>query len=298
MVLPDHRTTARPSSSRRQAPRDSTTSGRPFLKWVGGKRQLLPALLGRFGEAAPFERYHEPFVGGGAAFFALRARPEYRRSRVRLSDVNHDLIRTYQAVRDNVEGVIRALQVHAAQHNKNYYYELRSQRPEASVDLAAWLIYLNKTGYNGLYRVNSKGGYNVPMGSYVNPTICNPTVLREASEALRGVEVEQAPFESVLSAAEPGDLVYFDPPYVPVSKTASFTGYSADGFSAEDQKRLADTFRELSAKNVRAVLSNSFTPAVVSLYRGFTVTQVQARRAVNSKADRRGEVSEYVISNF
>jgi len=269
---------------------------RPFLKWVGGKAQLLPELLSRLPDQ--FGCYHEPFVGGGALFFAL-----YRRRLIGqavLSDLNAELIDTFIAVRDCVEEVIALLETFP--YDEAFYYSIRGLKP-AELDLphrAARMIYLNKTGYNGLYRVNKAGRFNVPFGRYKRPTYRDPENLRAVSMALQGVEILWAPFESVLERAERGDLVYFDPPYVPVSETANFTSYSALGFSLDDQRRLRDVALELTARGVWVMLSNSETEAVRELYSAssFVLSRVEANRHINSNPRRRGKVGEYIITNY
>lgn len=282
------------------APPAGSTPGsvpRPFIKWVGGKGQLLPRLLEQVERARPIRRYHEPFVGGGALFFAVSAR-SLGAGPARLTDVNPRLVATYQAVRDDVQGVIEALQHHARHHSREHYYATRRAPPSSATHLAAWFIYLNRTGFNGLYRVNRRGDFNVPMGSYVNPAICDPDRLRAASAALAGVDIAHAPFESVLAEATAGDFVYFDPPYVPVSTTASFTSYTQDGFGPVDQERLVAVAIALRERGVRVLLSNSGSTVVERLYQGFDCQPVSARRAVNSRPDRRGPVVEYLITGF
>ena len=182
--------------------------------------------------------YHEPFVGGGALFFALAARCGGLSGRAVLSDMNSRLIRTYQTVRDQVEPLIGRLQEHAELHSKDHYYNTRARPIDDDEDLevAAWMIYLNKTGFNGLYRVNKKGKFNVPIGRYKNPKICDADNLRACSAVLQGVEIHHQGFDAVLERAGSGDFVYFDPPYVPVSATASFTAYTSDGFNLADQE--------------------------------------------------------------
>ncbi len=269
---------------------------RPFLKWAGGKTQLVHQLARR----APlwFLSYHEPFVGAGALFFRLYR--ERRMSCAFISDLNAELIDTYTAIRDRPRDVIQLLSEYP--HDRVFYYDLRDQDPWA-MDLparAARMIYLNKTGYNGLYRVNSRGKFNVPFGRYRSPEYCDPENLRTVSEALRDVEIVCAPFETVVERADPGDLVYFDPPYVPVSKTANFTGYVAGGFSEQDQSRLHAVCVELTNRNVSVMISNSDTSAVRRMYRSpvFNVAEVQATRAINCNAGRRGKISELVITNY
>ena len=274
------------------------TTPRPFLKWVGGKGQLLAELLKEVACAEPFERYHEPFVGGGALFFELARLSRLGRKQAFLSDNNANLIGAYQGIREDVEGVITRLETHKAQHCKEYYYAVRAEVPETLLDRAARIIYLNKTCYNGLFRENSKGKFNVPMGSYKNPLICDADNLRACAEVLRKTKTEVRPFETVVAKVKPGDLVYFDPPYVPVSKTASFTSYDRAGFGEESQRRLADVFRTLDTKGARVLLSNSMTGLVKELYSDFTLQRVRANRRVNSRADRRGEIDEALVSNF
>src|SRR5579872_6726817 len=191
---------------------------KPFLKWAGGKRQLLPDLAYHLPKS--FNRYFEPFVGGGALFFYLR---EKGIGLATIGDANARLMRTYEGVRDNVEGVIRTLQ--QMPYNEKFYYKTRAQDCDAfdPFGMAAWFIYINRAGFNGLYRVNKAGKVNVPFGRYTNPTICDVEGLTEASKALRGVKLLTGDFEKIVAGAKRGDLVYFDPPYVPVSQTADFT---------------------------------------------------------------------------
>lgn len=273
-------------------------SPKPFVKWVGGKRRLVPELL----RQAPkdFGRYHEPFVGGGALFFGMahEHRPEGRWAN--LSDTNLRLIRTWRAIRDDVEGVVARLRDYAENHDKEQYYAVRAlpvDELEDDADVAAWFIYLNKTGFNGLYRVNRRGGFNVPMGRYKKPNICDDQNLRACHRALQGVDIRHEGFDAVAARAEPGDFVYFDPPYVPASDTSNFTSYTRDGFGLAEQEKLRDVARGLKAKGVRVILSNSDTPPVRTLYRrGFRKRQVLVGRAINSKATRRGAVAELIIS--
>ena len=266
----------------------STGSPSPFLKWVGGKRQLLRELVVRL--PAQFGTYHEPFVGGGALFLALRP------AKAVLYESNLRLVRTWRGVRDDVEGVIELLQTYP--HDKEFFLGLRRRAIDAGsdVEVGAWLIYLNKTAYNGLYRVNRRNEFNVPFGSYRNPTICDAPNLRACSRALQGVDIVHGDFSLVRERARSGDLVYFDPPYVPLSATSYFTSYTAAGFGAEDQVRLRDLARALKRRGVRVLLSNSSAPFVREIYaRGFRLDEVLATRAVNCKADGRGKVAELVM---
>lgn len=269
---------------------------RPFLKWAGGKTQLADALLQR--RPARFQTYHEPFVGSGAIFFRL-----YREGLIQraiLSDANAELIDAYRAIRNHVSEVMEILS--ELPHSKEFYYEIRSQDPWALSlpERAARMIYLNKTGYNGLYRVNRQGRFNVPFGRYKSPTYLDRENLLAASQALQHVEILCAPFDTVVERAEPGDWVYFDPPYVPVSQTANFTSYYANGFTLQDQERLRDVCIALSQKEVYVMVSNSDATLVRSLYASphFTVDEVQANRAINSNGAKRGKITELVIMNY
>jgi DNA adenine methylase len=247
---------------------------------------------------AQWAGYHEPFVGGGALFFALAARCGGLAGRAVLSDMNSRLIRTYQTVRDQVEPLIGRLREHAELHTKDHYYATRARDIDADedVEVAAWMIYLNKTGFNGLYRVNKKGGFNVPMGRYKNPKVCDADNLRACSAVLKNVEIRHQGFDGVLERAGEGDFVYFDPPYVPVSATASFTAYTSDGFTLSDQERLRDIASALKERGVSVMLSNADHPRVRKLYTpGFRKHTIQVGRAINSAANRRGSVAELII---
>jgi DNA adenine methylase len=272
---------------------------KPFLKWVGGKQQLLTQFEAFF--PVTLGRYFEPFVGGGAVFFHLwntGKLPE----QVFLFDNNQELINTYLVVRDKVDELIRILATHKQKHNKKYYYEVRNlDRREiklSDVERAARNSYLNKTCYNGLYRVNSKGQFNVPIGSYINPQILYEDVLLNASAALQGINIELRDFRSIVDFAQSGDFFYFDPPYDPVSKTASFTGYTPDSFGDAAQRDLASVFARLTEKGCLCMLSNSCTPLIRKLYREFRIEIVLAKRAVNSDPDGRGNVQEVVVLNY
>jgi DNA adenine methylase len=272
---------------------------RPFLKWAGGKGQLLPELLERVDRAGGFKRYHEPFLGGGALFFALMRENKLGRGKAYLSENNPRLVDTYRGLRDHPDEVIALLQRHREKNCEAYYYAVRAEVPADIAEQAARIIYLNKTCFNGLFRENSRGGFNVPFGKYKNPGICAEANLRACAAALRKARIDARGFETVLDYAKRGDFVYFDPPYHPVSKTASFTSYHKGGFGEDEQRELAGVFDELTKRKVNVLLSNSDTPFVVDLYRHIGVLEyVQATRAVNSRADRRGKVSEVLVSNF
>ena len=270
---------------------------RPFLKWVGGKRQLLPRLLEAVAAAGSFHQYHEPFFGGGALFFALK-RSGRLQGRSYLADINENLIGAYLGVRDQIDAVIRQLRIHERRHTEAYFYEVRRRRPRALAGCAARIIYLNKTCYNGLYRENSKGLFNAPFGRYKNPKICDEENLRAVSQTLQNANVAVGDFSCVLDVAKPGDLVYFDPPYAPLSKTADFTAYSKGGFSIDAQVRLAEVFARLTQRRVKVILSNSMTDLTMGLYERFDIHEVLANRVVNSRADRRGKIAEALITNF
>lgn len=264
-------------------PRDGV---RPLLKWAGGKRQLLPAIKRHLPEQ--IDTYFEPFVGGGAVFFSLAGEGRFKRAV--LADQNEELIATYRAVRDDVDAVIGELK--KLHHSEEEYYLVRASRPRLPARRAARMIYLNRTGYNGLYRVNRAGRFNVPFGRYVRPKICDEERLLAVSQALQGVTLEVASFDTTVQAARPGDAVYFDPPYVPVSATARFAEYQSGGFSDEAHERLADLFGELWQRGVHAVLSNSDTPLTRRLFAPYQFEVVSARRNINSAASRRGATKE------
>ncbi len=271
---------------------------RPILKWAGGKSKLVPQILARLPES--IDTYYEPFVGGAAVFFALASHQRFKRAV--LSDANQELVDVYLGVQKKVTAVIKLLATYEKRHCRDVYYETRELTP-SRLDLAeraARLIYLNKTGYNGLYRVNQSGQFNVPMGRYTKPNICDEERLRAAARVLKkDVTIESADFERVRDEARPGDAVYFDPPYVPLSRTSSFTAYHSEAFGDEEHERLAKAFRVLSVKGIRAVLSNSNTPLTRRLYPSadYSVEHPLVARAINSKSSLRGEVKELLVSN-
>ena len=271
---------------------------RPFLKWAGGKTQLLPQLEALFPPPGEVKRYLEPFVGSGAVFFHLHNLQRPRE--IVLADSNAELIETYRAIQDDVEAVIRRLRRHRQAHAKEHYYRVRAldtARLSASAR-AARTIYLNKTCFNGLYRVNSRGGFNVPLGRYKSPPILDASNLRAAASALRDVELKVAHFRETPAYARAGDFIYFDPPYQPLSPTASFTAYTRGSFGARDQEELAEVFRSLAAMHCRVMLSNSDTELIHRLYRDFEIRKVDARRSINSNASRRGAILEVVVCSF
>jgi DNA adenine methylase len=264
----------------------------PIVKWAGGKSRLLDELVARAPDT--YRRYFEPFVGGAALYFRLRPRFAV------LGDSNPDLINMYRCVAWHVEAVIRRLARHREAHGADYYYQMRERwnRPgglPADVDRAAAFIYLNKTCYNGLWRVNSRGMFNVPLGRYEDPAIFDRLQLRAASRVLQRAELRVGHFADAVAAARAGDFVYFDPPYHPLSDTAHFTSYTSSSFGADDQRELAELARSLVRRGCSVVVSNSDTAFVRELYRGFRIDVVDCARAINSKASARGPQRELII---
>ncbi len=292
---------------------------RPLLKWAGGKRQLLPELSQHYPRT--FTRYVEAFMGSGAVFFDLFGGGRLAGCAVRLADVNPDLIGCYRTLRDRTEDVIEALEALASEHRSRgdaCYYEVRDRRfnPQRAAavagedsytpELAAMLIFLNRTGFNGLFRLNRQGGFNVPAGRYVDPRICDAAHLRSVAEAFRrpNVTLERSRFEKTLGEARRGDFVYCDPPYAPLSRTANFANYTADGFTSRDQRQLCDAVIGACQRGASVVVSNSSTREILDLYTarpaqkaGLVVRCVQARRAINSRASARGPVKELIVTN-
>lgn len=305
-------------------PIDKGIDVRPILKWAGGKRQLLPTLRRYY--PTTFTRYFEPFLGSGAVFLDCHNRGLLDGLEVHLSDINADVIGCYRMVRDEVDAVVEALEALAAGHGADgtrHFYAIRDERfnairrdVHASSDpagaytpaLAAMLIYLNRTGYNGLFRLNSRGGFNVPAGRYSKVTICDAPNLRRLSMALRrpGLTVDVRRFEDALDGGRAGDFVYLDPPYAPVSRTAHFTSYTAAKFGPDEQARLQRAVVRLARHGASVLLSNSVAPEIRRLYEtnvearsaGLKAKKVAARRAINSRASQRGAVREYLITNI
>jgi len=256
---------------------------KPFVKWVGGKRQLLK----QFQDLYPKDfnpivnRYFEPFVGGGAVFFDLHP---YKAT---LSDINEELILTYQIIKEAPGKLIKELKKY--KYEKEFYLEIRAQEPKklSKVKRASRFLFLNRTGFNGLYRVNSKGGFNVPFGRYTNPIICDEENIRNVSELLQNVEIKNRSYKEVLKDAKKGDFIYFDPPYIPLNPTSSFTSYTQDGFGKKEQEELRDVFVKLHKKGCFVMLSNSDTPITRDLYKDFAINTVFAGRAINSNTKKR-----------
>jgi DNA adenine methylase len=292
------------SSVNSEISRKIEVKAKPFVKWVGGKRQLLKQYreLGVYPPQdfdARKSTYHEPFVGGGAVFFDLVPHT------AELSDMNNELVTTYNVIRDNTEELIRELTTEAYVYDKGVFLEHRAKQPAelSDIETAARFIYLNRTAFNGMYRVNKSGGFNVPFGRYSSPQICDKTNIRAVASALAKVKVHHRDFKVVLDRARSGDFVYFDPPYYPVSKTSSFTTYTKDAFLDKEQIELRNAFLELHNRGCFVMLSNSDTPFINDLFKplqkeGITTHKVQAGRAINSNAGKRGKVCEVLVTNY
>ncbi|MEH2152677.1 DNA adenine methylase [Nostoc sp.] len=269
------------------------TSLRPFLKWAGGKSRLIQQYIPIFPKN--YKNYYEPFLGGGAVFFYLQP------SAAMLTDINAELINTYCCVRDRVEELISLLKEHKTRHNKDYYYSVRNNSGGTDIQKAARFIYLNKTCFNGLYRVNSQGKFNVPLGRYENPNICHENLLRVASEALSYAEIQQADFTEVLNyATNSDDFVFFDPPYHPISDTSYFTAYSQNCFTKKDQELLRDTCAELASRGVKVMVCNSDSEFIKKIYTdiNFKIYNIKAARSINSNIKNRGMIDELLITSF
>ncbi|MBB1563589.1 DNA adenine methylase [Candidatus Saccharibacteria bacterium] len=273
---------------------------KPFVKWVGGKRQLLKQF--RDLELYPPEffdpienTYYEPFVGGGAVFFDLL--PEH----AELSDLNRELVIAYNVIKNNVDELIELLKQH--RYDKEYYLDIRAKNIDElqDIEIASRFIFLNKTGFNGLYRVNRKGQFNVPFGRYKNPVICDEENLRRVSKALQNVTIKHQDYSSVLKSAKKGDFIYFDPPYYPLNQTSSFTAYTSEKFLEKEQIELRNTFITLHKRGCYVMLSNSDTLFINDLYAnidGVTIHKIIAGRAINSKGSRRGKITEVLVTNY
>ena len=265
----------------------------PFVKWAGGKGRLLHQMEKWF--PPHYNSYVEPFVGGGAVFFRLL--PE----RATLGDLTEELMNVYQVIKDDVDSLMQSLDDHDGQKmDPDYYYEVRRWNPQDldPVAKAARTVFLNKTCYNGLYRVNSRGEFNVPFGTYENPKLYDSPNLRACRAALQGVRLVIGHYRTTLKHAMEGDFVYLDPPYHPISETANFTSYTKDSFSENDQKELAEAFSRLATKGCHVMLSNSATPLVEDLYSGYEIHTVKAQRPISSKAETRGEIKEFLVTNY
>ena len=274
---------------------------RPFIKWAGSKTKIVKKLYKYVPKQ--FENYYEPFLGSGAFFFYLI----YKRGnsfKAYLSDLNEELINTFIVVRDHVDRLIALLKEHQKEYSRNprkYYYYVRDKlNPKDNVERAARMIFLNKTCYNGLYRVNQKGKFNVPFGRYEKPKICDEETLKIASWALKvsKAEIHVLDYRVALKKAKKGDFIYLDPPYQPLNSTSNFTDYTQEGFSEEDQKKLAEVFNELTRRGCKVVLSNSDTPLIHTLYSKYDIEKVRVARTINCKGEKRTGYTELIINNL
>jgi len=261
----------------------------PFLKWVGGKRSIITELTSRIPKK--FNNYYEPFVGGGALFFTLQ--PNLKKAY--LSDMNRELVVCYKSIKQNPEKLISLLEKHATLHNKTYFYQIRETNDSGMLNIAARMIYLNRTCYNGLYRVNRSGQFNAPIGNYKNPNIVQKNNIWACHQALQNSEIKKQDFAKI--NPQKGDFVYFDPPYHPLDAN-SFTSYTGNDFTAKDQVRLWEFILKLNQKGVFFMLSNSDTPFIRTMYRDFNVQTVLAPRNVNCKGNKRSAVKELLITNY
>jgi DNA adenine methylase len=275
---------------------ESRVDASPFLKWAGGKSAIAERIHSLLPADVRERVYREPFLGGGAMFFYLQPQKAF------LSDTLKSLIDTYNTVKKQVGPLIHRLEQLRVDHCDEHFYKIRARfnqdRSAEVLDRAAWLIYLNKTCFNGLFRTNKSGDFNVPVGRFANPRVVDPDKLRVASGLLSRAKLKHATFDELVQDAEPDDVIYLDPPYDPISKTSSFAGYAEGGFGPEDQRRLAETFRLLDERRCILALSNSDTPLVRELYAGFDLCPIIAPRAISSKSATRGEVSELLIRNL
>lgn len=271
----------------------------PFLKWAGGKRQLIPVIKKYI--PRKYTQYHEPFVGAGAVLFSLQPAKSV------INDTNPELINCYEVIRDYPDELLSLCVNHEKNNSKEYYYKLRSQdrhdkfQELSPIERAARIIYLNKTCFNGLFRVNSQGQFNVPYGDYINPTIADPAIINAVSTFLnqRAVKICRGDFSESVSKAKKGSFVYFDPPYHPISDTSSFTGYSMDGFGCHEQERLKLLCDNLADRGCNVLISNSNAPLIRELYSDsrYEIVEVKASRAINSVGAKRGKVGELLIYN-
>lgn len=267
---------------------------KPFVKWAGGKTQLLDQLL--LFSPKGFENYYEPFVGGGAFFFKLSS--ENKIKRVFINDVNEELITAYRVIKERPCELIEELSKTRYVNTEKYFYEIRDEKPQEEVEATARFIYLNKTAFNGLYRVNSSGKFNTPFGKYSNPKILDVENILAVHNALQKDEITCLDFEEAVSTAWKKDFVYFDPPYQPISKTSSFTKYTSQDFTEKDQVRLLQCFKRLDRKGCYVMLSNSYSEFIKEIYSEFTQHTVRARRAINCVGSSRGNVNELIITNY
>lgn len=266
----------------------------PIVKWVGGKRQLMFELLENMPKS--YNRYFEPFIGGGALFFELQPEKAY------ISDMNEELINLYSVVKNNVYELIDELKKHKI--SKEYFMNIRNidrtkeYKKWSAIQKASRFIYLNRTCFNGMYRVNSKGEFNVPFGNYKNPRIIDENNLINCSNLLQKTEIKNADFSEILNCVQSGDFVYFDPPYVPLNETSSFTSYTKDGFDIDMQFKLREVCNELDSMGVKFMLSNSDTKFVNEVYENYNIKKVFASRQINANPNGRGKITEVLVKNY
>ncbi len=267
----------------------------PFLKWAGGKRQLISQMNKYFPKN--FNKYIEPFLGGGAVLFYLK--PDFSI----IIDINKDLINCYKVIKNNVKDLIDLLKTQ--KNEKSYYYKIRAlDRDEekfiklSNIEKASRIIYLNRCCYNGLYRVNSKGQFNVPFGKYKNPNFCDEENLIAVSKVLENVKIIHGSFDTCLDYAEKDDFIYFDPPYYPISKTSSFTSYTKENFGENSQQKLFNVFKRLDERDCKLMLSNSYSEYIKNLYKDYKIITLDARRAINCNAEKRGNINVLLILNY
>ncbi|MFB5648075.1 MAG: DNA adenine methylase [Candidatus Nitrosomaritimum aestuariumsis] len=285
----------------RQQYKQLLTIPKPFVKWAGGKRQLIPILNDNLPKS--MGTYYEPFLGGGALLFHILS--ERNGQKCGVSDLNSDLVLTYTTIRDKANDLIHSLKNHSKNYrkdSKSYYYAIRESNPRSAVEKTSRLLFLNRTCFNGLYRVNSKGKFNVPLGKYTNPNIVNEENIRSVSHVLQSskVSIKCRDFESVLNDAKKGDLVYFDPPYQPVSDTANFTSYTHKSFTITDLKRLANLCLDLDSKGCKVLLSNSDSQEVAEMFtdKQWKIKKIEANRSINSNSKKRTGHFELLIKNY
>lgn len=285
----------------KQTYRQILVTPKPFVKWAGGKRQLISTLNPNLPDS--FGTYFEPFLGGGALLFHMLT--ERHGQKCSISDLNSDLVLAYTTIRDRVDSLISSLKSHERNYqkdSKSYYYSVRANNPRSEIEKTSRLLFLNRTCFNGLYRVNSKGKFNVPLGKYTNPNIVNEENLHSVSTILQSsrVSIKCRDFEAVLRDAKKGDLVYFDPPYQPVSETANFTSYTNKNFTFDDLSRLVELCMKLDSKGCKVLLSNSDSKQVSDMFakRPWKVSKIQANRSINSNSKKRTGHFELLIKNY
>ena len=274
---------------------------KPFVKWAGGKRQLIPILNQNLPES--FGTYYEPFLGGGALLFHILT--DKNGQKCSISDLNSDLVLAYTTIRDRIDALITSLKNHEKNYQKDsesYYYSIRESNPRSEIEKTSRLIFLNKTCFNGLYRVNSKGKFNVPLGKYSNPNIVNEENIRAVSHILQSsrTAIKCRDFEAVLRDAKKGDLIYFDPPYQPVSATSNFTSYTTKDFTYDDLTRLAELCLKLDSRGCNVLLSNSDSQEVADIFakNPWKITRIAANRSINSNSKKRTGHFELLIKNY